>query len=84
MDYIQTNEEGVYWVVDKVYRKFLFEINDLEKSLVDCFKTPRQLNFVYQELKNVMSHEEIETSVRELLKYKLLDYCIYETTGTEL
>lgn len=82
MDYI-CNNDGCYWVVDKVYRKLLFEIDEKEKSIVDYFETPHQLSFVYEKMKDNMLHEEIEMSVNELLKYKLLDYCIYETTGTE-
>lgn len=82
MDYIYNNE-GCYWVVDKVYRKFLFEIDEKEKCIVDYFETPQKLSLVYEEMKDNMLHEEIEKSVNELLKYKLLDYCIYETTGTE-
>lgn len=84
MDYIHVDGGGVYWVVDKVYRKLLFEIDETEKCLVDYFDTPKQLNSVYKEMTGDLSHEEIEKSVDELLKYKLLDYCIYETIGTEL
>mgnify|MGYP000101215177 FL=1 len=76
MDYIHTDEAGIYWVVDKVYGKFLFEIDETEKCLVDCFESPRQLNSVYKEMKDSMSVEEIEKSVDDLLQYKLLDYCI--------
>lgn len=84
MDYIHVDGGGVYWVVDKVYRKLLFEIDETEKRLVDYFDTPKQLNSVYKEMTGDLSHEEIEKSVDELLKYKLLDYCIYETIGREL
>lgn len=83
MDYIK-RIKGTYWVVDKVYRKLLFEIDETEKRLVDYFDIPKQLNSVYKEMTGDLSHEEIEKSVDELLKYKLLDYCIYETIGTEL
>lgn len=83
MEYIYNNE-GNYWVVDKVYRKLLFEIDEKEKCIVDYFEAPHQLNSVYEEVKDNMLREAIEKSVDELLKYKLLDYCIYETTGTEL
>lgn len=81
MDYIY-NGAGIYWVVDKVYRKLLFEINEKEKCIVDYFETPHQLNSVFKKMKDNMLHEEIEKSVNELLKYKLLDYCIYETART--
>lgn len=83
MDYVE-GDEANYWVVDKVYRKLLFEIDEKEKRLVDCFDSPRQLSSVYKEMEEDMTDEEIEESVDELLKYKLLDYCIYETVGTEL
>ena len=83
MDYIE-GDEANYWVVDKVYRKLLFEVDGKEKRLVDCFDSPRQLSSVSKEMKNDIADEEIKKMVDELLKYKLLDYCIYETSGTEL